>query len=129
MHEQELVRLAELPEQRVDSADELPCCDAGAGEPGSTDSGGERLDPAGCRSDELEDAGVVRVCELSFEGPLSTSGGTGNQGDVDPVAIEQRQAGIEIVVAEVADLRASSPEAEACACRGTAARAARRAQP
>ena len=103
VHEQELARRAELPEQRVDSADELPCCDARAGEPGPTDPGGERLDPAGRRSDELERAGVIRVCELPL-GIRQVPGRHRDQGDVDPVTIEQRQAGIEIVVAEV-DLR------------------------
>ena len=46
---------------------------------------------------------MVRVCELSL-GIRQVPGRHRDQGDVDPVAIEQRQARIEIVVAEV-DLR------------------------
>ena len=103
MHEQELARLAELPEQRVDAGDEIRCCDAGAGEPVSADPGGERLDPAGRRADELEDAGVVRVGS-SPSRSVSVSGRHRDQGHVDPVAVEQGQAGVEIVVTEV-DLR------------------------
>ena len=110
MHEEHLARPGQLVGKAPEPGHDRLRGDAGAGETVEAGSGGERAQAASGGSDDVTDPRVVRVAELGVRFGLHR-GRERDDGNVGFVAVEQREAALEIVIPLV-ERKRSLPELE-----------------